>query len=41
LDFQDSYNIALGGQGGDTLTHHPDLERIGKTISEGLKNSEK
>ena len=32
-------NITKGGRGGDTLTNHPDLDKIGKKISEHHKNS--
>jgi group I intron endonuclease len=43
IDFfmSNSYNIALGGTGGDTLTNHPDREviynKISKTNSEKMK----
>jgi group I intron endonuclease len=31
------YNIALGGDGGDTLSHHPNKKEISKRISESNK----
>lgn len=33
-DREIGYNISSGGDGGDTLSNHPDLERIKKKISE-------
>lgn len=31
------YNIAKGGHGGDTMTHHPDLLEIRKKVSNAMK----
>lgn len=33
--FNSGYNMTKGGDGGDTLSNHPDLENIKKKISEG------
>ncbi len=31
------YNIAVGGDGGDTMTYHPDLPEIRKKVSKAMK----
>lgn len=31
------YNIHVGGHGGDTMTHHPDLSEIRKKVSNAMK----
>lgn len=33
---KDSYNISTGGEGGDTLTYHPEYDEICKKVSVGL-----
>ena len=33
------YNIALGGEGGDTISNHPDKDRISKKHSEWMKEN--
>lgn len=34
--YNNGYNMTLGGDGGDTLTNHPDIINIGKKISKKL-----
>lgn len=36
--YHDGYNMTKGGEGGDTLSNHPDKINIGKRISLGLSN---
>jgi hypothetical protein len=37
IDKSIGYNIAVGGHGGDTMTHHPDLSEIRKKVSNAMK----
>ena len=37
MDKSIGYNIAKGGHGGDTMTHHPDLPEIRKKVSNAMK----
>jgi hypothetical protein len=37
MDKSIGYNIAVGGHGGDTMTHHPDLLEIRKKVSKAMK----
>jgi len=42
IEKQEGYNIHRGGQGGDTLTRHPDISKIKKIMSEAhLKNQKR
>jgi group I intron endonuclease len=42
IEKQEGYNIHKGGQGGDTLTKHPDIKKIKKIMSEAhLKNQKR
>ena len=42
IEKQGGYNIHKGGQGGDTLTRHPDIKKIKKVMSEAhLKNQKR
>ena len=42
IEKQEGYNIHGGGQGGDTLTRHPDIKEIKKIMSEAhLKNQKR
>jgi hypothetical protein len=34
IGIENLVNITIGGMGGDTLTHHPNIEQIGKKISD-------
>ena len=35
----DGYNTAIGGRGGDTLSHNPNMEEISKKLSDTKKGS--